>query len=130
MNRAANAYARTAKMGQSGRETESFVLLNAASRLQAICDHWDERHHELTAALGYNRRIWVILAAGVTSDENQLPDSVKQGIVNLALFIFNRTLDIELEPVPRKLKSLISINREIAAGLRAAPPAAQSGEAA
>jgi flagellar protein FlaF len=129
MNRAANAYARTATMGQSGRETESFVLLNAASRLQAIMEAWDEKRHDLTAALIYNRRVWTILATGATADENPLSVEVKQSILNLALFIFKRTLDTEIEPAPQKLRSLISINREIAAGLRAMP-AIQATQAA
>jgi flagellar protein FlaF len=130
MNRAANAYARTAAMGQSGRETESFVLLNAAARLQAIMDAWEEKSQDLGAALTYNRRIWTVLATGVTADENQLPDSVKQSILNLALFIFKRTIDTEVAPAPHKLKSLISINREIAAGLRAIPMPVQAEKAA
>jgi flagellar protein FlaF len=130
MNRAANAYARTATMAQSGRETESFVLLNAAARLQAIMDQWDEKSQDLGAALIYNRRIWTILVTGVTAPENQLPDNVKQSIVNLAMFIFKRTLDTEAAPAPQKLRSLISINREIAAGLRAVPQPVQSEKAA
>jgi flagellar protein FlaF len=124
MTQAASAYARVAKTGQSGRETEASVLLNAAARIQAVLDRWEESQADLNGALTYNRRVWTILSTGVTSDESQHDLSVKQGILNLAVFIFRRTQDAMIEPAPQKLRILVSINREIAAGLRATPIAA------
>jgi flagellar protein FlaF len=125
MHQAANAYARVAKAGQTGREVEASVLLTAAARLQAIHDNWDDRQHELGRALDYNRRVWTILSTGATAADSPLPDNVSVGIMNLALFIFKRTFEVMGEPAPGKLRALISINREIAAGLRssAAVPA-------
>jgi flagellar protein FlaF len=130
MNHAANAYARTAKMGQTGRETEASVLLNAAARLQTIIDNWDERQGELGDALTYNRRVWTILSTGATAEENQLPIGVKESIMNLSVFIFKRTFDLMFEPSAQKLHVLVSINRNIAAGLRASPVAAAPSEQA
>jgi flagellar protein FlaF len=46
------------------------------------------------------------------------------------VFIFNRTFDVMVEPAAPKLKALVAINREIAAGLRAVPAAVQTGQAA
>jgi flagellar protein FlaF len=46
------------------------------------------------------------------------------------LFIFNRTITVLAEPAPEKLKILISINREIAAGLRGSSAAAPAVQAA
>lgn len=121
MNQAANAYARAAKAGETARETEAFVLLNAAFRLQAIRDGWTDRQGELDGALAYNRKIWAILSAGAVADDNPLPSSVKQGIGNLAAFVFRRTVDTLVAPAPEKLSILVSINRDIAAGLRSVP---------
>ena len=51
-------------------------------------------------------------------------------IGTIGFFVFNHTLKTQVKPEPAKLVSLISINREIAAGLRgsageeAATPAA------
>ncbi|MFZ4534583.1 MAG: flagellar biosynthesis regulator FlaF [Alsobacter sp.] len=44
-------------------------------------------------------------------------------MANLAIFIFNHTMKTMIEPSPDRLRSLVSINRELAAGLRARPPA-------
>jgi flagellar protein FlaF len=130
MHQAANVYARVAKVGQTPREIEASVLLNAAARLQAICDKWDEKQDDLVEALTYNRRVWTVLSSAATAAENPLPDSVKASMASLAMFIFNRTFDVMVEPAAPKLKALVAINREIAAGLRAVPTAVQTGQAA
>jgi flagellar protein FlaF len=130
MHNAANVYARVAKTGQAPREIEASVLLNAASRLQLIHDSWTDKQAELDAALTYNRKIWTVLSSAVAEDSNPLPLPVKQNIVSLALFIFNRTITVLAEPAPEKLKILISINREIAAGLRGSSAAAPAVQAA
>lgn len=130
MQNAANVYARVAKTGQAPREIEASVLLNAASRLQAIRDSWDAKQADLNAALTYNRKIWTVLSTAVTEDANPLPLPVKQNIASLALFIFNRTIAVLAEPAPEKLKILISINRDIAAGLRGSSAVVAAEQAA
>jgi len=128
MHNAANVYARVAKTGQAPREIEASILLNAASRLQAVSNSWDAKQTELSEALTYNRKVWTVLSTAVADDANPLPLPIKQNIASLAIFIFNRTIAVLAEPSPEKLKVLISINREIAAGLRgnAAAPAEQA----
>lgn len=128
MHQAAQAYARTAKTGETPRETEASVLINAAARLQHIRDDWQNRQGDLEHALAYNRRIWAILSTGAGAEENLLPREAKQGIANLAVFIFKRTIDTLVSPSPEKLGILVSINRDIAAGLRAvsSEPASQA----
>jgi flagellar protein FlaF len=46
-----------------------------------------------------------------------LPELVRQNVANLGLFVMNQTLSLMAEPRREKLVPLISINREIAAGL-------------
>lgn len=130
MQNAANVYARVAKTGQAPREIEASVLLNAASRLQAIRESWDAKRDDLDGALTYNRKVWTVLSTAATEDANPLPPAVKQNIASLALFIFNRTIAVLAEPAPEKLKILISINREIAAGLRGNATAVPAEQAA
>ncbi len=99
--------------------------MKAATRLQVIREDWDGRRAELDEALTYNRKLWTILAASATDAENPLPQAIKNNIANLALFVFERTITIMMEPGPEKLAALVTINREIAGGLRAQPqPAA------
>src|SRR5215212_10826886 len=118
MQQAASAYARVAKATQSPRELEATVLLKAASRLQAVRDDWQGRRAELDEALTYNRKLWTILVTSVTDADNPLPQAIKNNIANLAIFVFERTITVMTEPAPEKLGALVTINREIAAGLR------------
>lgn len=45
------------------------------------------------------------------------PQEVKKNILNLAVFVFQRTMEIAAEPEPHKLDILININMNIAKGL-------------
>ena len=119
-NTAAQAYGRTAQATSNPRDLEADLLIKAAAKLQSVCDDWSNRRTDLDAALLYNRRLWTIFVSSVTRPENPLPIQVKQNIANISLFIFNQTLQIQTDPRPDKVPALISINREIAAGLRGA----------
>ena len=117
-NTAAQLYASTAQKTSSPRDLEADLLIKAAAKLQRVCDDWTNRSPELDAALLYNRRLWTIFATSATRPENPLPKQIKQNIANLSIFIFNQTINIQTNPQPEKVPSLISINREVAAGLR------------
>ena len=62
----------------------------------------------------------VLVADGiqVTSEENPLPKEIKENIASLGVFILTQTLDAMIKPDAEKIAPLISINRNIAAGLR------------
>lgn len=127
MYQAASAYSKVAQTTQSGRELEASILMKAALRLQAVRDDWTGRRSELSDALAYNRKLWIVLVTSATEADSPLPHAIKQNVANLGLFVFNRTIDISDEPAPQKLAVLITINRELAAGLRGMsvpPPAA------
>lgn len=98
--------------------------MKAATRLQAIRDDWAARSGDLTEALTYNRRLWTILVSSATREDNPLPGPIKQNIGNLGLFIFNQTIALQAEPEASKIGVLVTINREIASGLRILPQAA------
>ncbi|MCZ8314530.1 flagellar biosynthesis regulator FlaF [Phreatobacter sp.] len=119
MHHGAAAYASTAKVTStaSPRDLEASLLLKAAAKLQAVKDNWEQARGDLSPALAYNRKLWTILSTSATKPENPLPLPIKNNIANLGLFIFQRTIDIEIEPAPEKLSILVSINSNIAAGL-------------
>lgn len=121
MSQGANVYAKNAQVTQSPRELEAGLLMKAASRLQNVQEDWAVRAPELDDALTYNRKLWTILATSATEPENPLPREIKQNIANLALFIFNRTVDLMVQPRPEGIGVLVNINRQIAAGLRERP---------
>ncbi len=118
MNNPAQAYARTAQQTLQGRDLEAHVLLKSAARLQGIRDNWDLRSGELDEALLANRKIWTIFVSAMSSDDCPLPSLVRSNIINLGMFVFNRTIKLTVEPKPEQLTVLIDINRNIAAGLR------------
>lgn len=119
-----NAYAKTAITGTSQRELEAAVLMKAAIRLKTVQDQLDTDNSDLDAALAYNRKLWTILATSATEDDSPLPAELRRNISLIAIFIFNRSLDLIVEPKREDLNVLIEINRNIAAGLQVMPKAA------
>lgn len=117
-NSAAAAYGRTTQATVQPRDLEAHLLMKSASQLQTIHDNWDDLKDTLNDALFYNRRLWSVFLDAVTADDSPLPKPIAQNIANLGFFVFNHTLKVQLKPEPAKLRTLISINREIAQGLR------------
>ena len=117
MQSAAQTYGQIARTTANPRELEADLLLDAAARLQAIRDGWDSKRPELEAALLNNRKLLSIFVTSVTSDDNPLPAALRQNVANIGLFVFKHTLTTMINPKPENLGSLISINRELAAGL-------------
>lgn len=119
MHQAAKAYGAVAQQIANPREREADLLLAAAARLQMIRESWDEKRPELDAALLNNRMLWTIFMTSATNPENPLPSDVRQNVANLGLFVLKQTVAILANPKPETLGSLITINRELAAGLLA-----------
>ncbi len=115
MQSAAKAYGSVARQTSSPRELEADLLLQAASRLQAVHDDWDKA--KLDDALLYNRKLWTVFLTTATDGSNPLPADIRQNVANLGLFVMNQTLKTISDPRPEQLNSLITINRELAAGL-------------
>jgi flagellar biosynthesis activator protein FlaF len=126
----AQAYARTAQQTLQGRDLEAHVLLKSAARLQGIRDNWDTRKSELEEALLNNRKLWTIFVTSMSAEDCPLPSAIRANIINLGMFIFNRTLQMTVEANPQQLNVLIDINRNIAAGLRGNSGDVSDGKAA
>jgi flagellar protein FlaF len=54
----------------------------------------------------------------LTQADNPLPEEIRQNILSLSVFVDRRIFEVMAYPAPEKLDILISINRNIAAGLR------------
>ena len=119
MRHATRAYGAIANQTANPRELEADLLLNAAARLQAIRDGWDDKNPELDAALLFNRKLWSIFVTAATNPGTSLPATLRQNVANLGIFVFKQTIAILADPKPENLGSLININRELAAGLLA-----------
>ena len=114
---AAQAYARTSQTTASPREIEAQALLRAARQLQEVQANWNGPDRNMHKALLFNRRLWSIFMTEAEANENPHPLEVRQQIANIGMFVLTRTVDMQLDPDPAKLKSLIDINCNIAAGL-------------
>jgi flagellar protein FlaF len=119
MHGAAQAYGKVARQIATPRELEANLLLRAAAQLQTICNEWNQRQADLQEALLFNRKLWSILMTSVSGEDNPLPAAIRQNVANLGLFVMKQTVAATGEPHPDKVRSLININRELAAGLLA-----------
>ncbi len=118
MYQAAQTYARNALQSADPRNQEAQLLMTAAAKLQGIRDNWDEQKKNIDSAVIYNQKLWSAIVVLVTEESNQLPNDIKSNIANLANFVFNHSFRILADPKPERLDVLVSINRNIALGLR------------
>jgi flagellar protein FlaF len=51
------------------------------------------------------------------ANDNPQPLEIRQNIANIGVFVMKQTIDMQIDPHPAKLKSLIDINCNLAAGL-------------
>ncbi|MEO8317806.1 MAG: flagellar biosynthesis regulator FlaF [Bradyrhizobium sp.] len=117
MSNAAQAYARTSHTTSSPREIEAQALLKAARQLQDVQSNWAGPGKALDTALLFNRRLWSIFMSAAQADENPQPVEVRQKIANIGVFVMKQTVEMQINPDPAKLKPLIDINCNLAAGL-------------
>jgi flagellar protein FlaF len=117
MSNAAQAYARTSQTTAAPRDLEAQALLKAAQHLQDVQTNWAGPDKNMHKALLFNRRLWSIFMSAAETNDNPQPPEVRQNILRIAIFVMRQTVDMQLDPNPEKLKSLISINCNIAAGL-------------
>ena len=111
------AYRSSQRLGTQPRDTEAQALLEAARRLDGAMDGTDREAYR--AALRLNWRLWTIIQADVTSEDSPLPDEIRQNILSLSVFIDKHTVKALAEPDVNRLRVLVDINRNIAAGLMA-----------
>jgi len=114
----AQSYANQGKKQEDRRETEAKALLKAARMLQDLQSSWDSRSSQkIEDALKFNRQIWVIFYDNAINTSNENTSTLSGNVVNLANFVFRRSMEILAAPEPDKLNILININREVANGL-------------
>jgi flagellar protein FlaF len=114
---AAQAYARVANTSASPRDLEAQALLMAANKLQEVVTNADLPAERRAKALMFNRKLWSVFLGEALSEECAQPLDIRQKIVDISLFVLTQSLALQLCPQPEHFKSLIEINRNIAAGL-------------
>jgi flagellar protein FlaF len=86
--------------------------------LQAVRDAWGADRGQVDEALLYNRKLWSFFLVSVTQPDNPLPELVRQNVANLGMYIMSQTISVTSNPQVEIVSSLVTINRELAAGLR------------
>jgi flagellar protein FlaF len=117
MSSAAQTYARNSQTTATPREIEAQALLKAARQLQDVMENWSGAGNHLNSAIMFNRKLWSIFMTDAINDENPLAVDIRQKIANIGIFVMKQTVEIQANPAPEKLKSLIEINCNLAAGL-------------
>lgn len=133
MQTGAQAYARVAQTTAAPRDVEAQVLLKAAYGLQSVIDSGASDAAKAHEAMRFNMKVWTVLCTAATDAKNPLPMDVKANVGSLGVFIMNHTMTQFAAPVldVERLKILVQINRDVAAGLRgSASDEAQSAQPA
>ena len=117
------AYESVSQATMPGREVEAAVLTKAARKLRECQDNWNapNREQKLEEALKFNQRIWSIFQGELSREDHELPRKIRLDILRLAAFIDRRIFETLAQPSPDKLKIVIDINNNLAAGLRSRP---------
>jgi flagellar biosynthesis activator protein FlaF len=123
---ALDVYQSVERSAATGRQLEAALLFKAARQLDLVVREWaaEDRAAKLREALNFNTRLWSVFHASMEEADSPLPAQLRVNVLQLALFIDRRTLEIFKAPTPEKVQPLIDINRRIATGLSVvmAPP--------
>jgi len=117
--KAADAYSSTASATDQ-RALEGRILLKAAQRLEDLAKRLETEENvsrtDIGEALTYNQKLWQLFVEDMINPNHLLPQEIKNNVASLAVFVFKRTHEVLCDTKPEKLKVLININRNIAAG--------------
>jgi flagellar protein FlaF len=122
------AYQQQQKRNLTPREIEAMAFTKAALLLE---EAKGKAHsvEEFAKALRFNHLLWTIIQADLTEPANQLPPEIKANVMSLSIFVDKQTTKAMRSSQPTDLDILITINRNLAAGLRTTPATAQPGVA-
>lgn len=115
------AYQKTQKSNLSPREVEAMAFTKAAKMLEDA----KSKVHDIQAysqALRFNHLLWTIIQADIVEPANELPPELKANIMSLSIFVDKQTAKAMRGNEPKDLDILITINMNLAAGLRTEPP--------
>lgn len=101
------------------REIEAALLVRAAVMMMVCREEWGREDHasRLDEALRFNQRLWTVFQGELSSEDNPMPQEIRQNLLCLSWFVDKRTFETLVNPVPSNLNVLIDINRHIAEGL-------------
>lgn len=106
-------------MGGSPVDTEAWALIECARRLSEAGNDAENPRKAMKDALRLNWRLWTIFQAELSADYCPVPEDIRINMLTLCQFVDKHTISALIEPSPERLKVLVEMNRNIAAGLLA-----------
>lgn len=118
---AKQAYKQTITETEEPREIERKVFLQITGELErASRENKNPLSPAALDALGRNQKLWGELMFDCAYKDNPLPDSLKAGIISLALFVDRHTPHVISGE--KTIAPLLEINRNIIKGLAGVSP--------
>lgn len=99
---------------RSDRDNEYQAFLQITRALQKAVS--EPKSGIMIDAIQRNTQLWTLLASDLSNDDNRLPDSLKAGLIGLALFSIRQGQAALLSGA--EIEPLIDINLQIMKGLR------------
>ena len=102
----------------SPRELEASLLLKAAANCRRCTIRWSDKPAGLNDALAVQSPALDGVHRRRDARRQQVAAAVRSNLTKLGVFVMGETFSLMTKPKPDHLKSIIKINRGIAAGLR------------
>ncbi len=113
---AQQAYAQSAAPTRTPRDTEYEAISKITHRLKAAAARKATDFSGFVQALHENRRLWSVLATGVSDSANGLPNELRARIFYLAEFTEHHSGQVLGNKAP--VEPLLEINMSVLRGLR------------
>lgn len=113
-----SGYAQTRELIADPRSIEAQIFSRIAAALEDAAGDTpkDTNVPAMAEAIHRNNQLWTALLTDLMSEGNQLPDELRANLINLGSFSLRHGADVLRGD--GDAKSLIDINRSMAAGLR------------
>ncbi len=113
---AQTAYAQTAAPTRTPRDTEYEAISKITHRLKTAAIRKSQDFGGFVRALHDNRRLWSVLASGVSDSDNGLPNELRARIFYLAEFTEQHSSQVLGNKA--SIEPLLEINMAVLRGLR------------
>lgn len=113
---AQRAYAQTAAPTRTPRDTEYEAISRITRRLKSAATRKSTDFAAFVQALHENRRLWTVLATGVSDQDNALPNELRARIFYLAEFTEHHSSQVLGKNAT--VEPLLEINTAVLRGLR------------
>ncbi len=109
------AYQQAAARAETPRETEYRLFGMVVRALNEVRVLGSSNLGALASVIDWNKRIWAALAEDCADDRNALDESLRAGIISLAIFVEKHSTKVIRDGAD--IEPLIDINRTIMQGL-------------